>query len=146
MRFMSQQPKINTDVEHHSSATRGSKLEDNTVNSWFKKVHFSFLKSRVVWFKKDLCNESNNQSSKKFGWICNLRPFLNQEFTVFMKLLIRNSLNKPNLMTPQNFFLLSRIPSCNQHQQLLENWDAREKKKRGNYWRFPKWYRIQGSV
>ncbi len=29
----------------------------NTVNSRFKKVHFSFLKSRVVWFKKDLCSE-----------------------------------------------------------------------------------------
>ena len=34
---------------------------DDTVNSWFKKVHFSFLKSRVVWFKKD----SKNLLSKK---------------------------------------------------------------------------------
>ena len=36
-----------------------------TVNSWFKKVHFSFLKSRVVWFKKDLCSESKNWLSEK---------------------------------------------------------------------------------
>ena len=31
-----------------------------TVNSWFKKVHFSFLKSRVVWFKKNLCTGCSN--------------------------------------------------------------------------------------
>ena len=36
-----------------------------TVNSRFKKVHFSFLESRVVWFKKDLCSESKSWSSKK---------------------------------------------------------------------------------
>ena len=55
-----------------------------TVNSRFKKVHFSFLKSRVVWFKKDLCSESKNRSSEKNAlcrWICNLRSFLNREFT-----------------------------------------------------------------
>ena len=56
-----------------------------TVNSRFKKVHFSFLKSRVVWCKKDLCSESKNRSSEKnalCSWICNLRSFLNREFTV----------------------------------------------------------------
>ena len=36
----------------------------NTVNSRFKKVHSSFFKSRVVWFKKDLCSESKNQSHR----------------------------------------------------------------------------------
>ena len=58
----------------------------DTVNSWFKKVHFSFLKSRVVWFKKDLCSESKNRLSEKNAlcrWIWNLRSFLNREFTVF---------------------------------------------------------------
>ena len=57
----------------------------STVNSRFKKVHFSFLKSRVVWFKKDLCSESKNRSSEKYTlcmWICNLRSFLNRESTV----------------------------------------------------------------
>ena len=57
----------------------------NTVNSWCKKVYFSFLKSRVVWFKEDLCYESKNQLSEKNAlcrWICNLRSFLNREFTV----------------------------------------------------------------
>ena len=60
----------------------------NTVNSRFKKVQFSFLKSRVVWSKKYLCSESKNQSSKKNAlcrWICNLRSFLNREFTVLMR-------------------------------------------------------------
>ena len=121
-------------------------LNISTVNSRFKKVHFSFLKSRVIWFRKDLFSEFKNRSSEKIPYIGEFATFLNQEFTVFMKFWIRNSLNKLNLMTPQDLLLLSRIPSCNQHQQLLENWDAREKKKRGNYWRFPKWYRIQGSV
>ena len=58
-----------------------------TVNSRFKKVHFSFLKSRVVWFRKDLCSESKNQLSEKNAlcrWICNLRSFLNREFTVIL--------------------------------------------------------------
>ena len=58
---------------------------DDTVNSQFKTVHFSFLKSRVVWFKKELCSESKNRSSEKnalFTWICNLRSFLNREFSV----------------------------------------------------------------
>ena len=57
-----------------------------TVNSRFKKVHFSFLKSRVVWFKKDLCSESKNWLSEKNAlcrWICNLRSFLNREFIVY---------------------------------------------------------------
>ena len=57
----------------------------STVNSQFKKVYFFFLKSKVVWFKKDLCSESKNRSSEKNAlcrWICNLRSFLNREFTV----------------------------------------------------------------
>ena len=37
----------------------------STVKSRFRKLHFFFLKSRVVWFKKDLCTESKNRSSKK---------------------------------------------------------------------------------
>ena len=36
-----------------------------TVNSRLKKVHFSFLKSSIVWFKKVLCSESNNWLSEK---------------------------------------------------------------------------------
>ena len=55
-----------------------------TVKSWFKKVHFFFLKSRLVWFKKDLCSESKNWTPQKNAlcrWICNLRSFLNREFT-----------------------------------------------------------------
>ena len=36
----------------------------NTVNSRFKKVH-SFLKLRIVRFKKDLFSESKNRSSEK---------------------------------------------------------------------------------
>ena len=59
------------------------------------------------------------------NWRKKIRSFY---ISVFMKLWIRNTLNKLNLMTPQDLELLSRIPSCNQHQQLLENWDAREKK------------------
>ena len=43
--------------------------KNSTVNSWFKKVHFSFLKSRVVWFKKDLCSESKNRSSKNNAYV-----------------------------------------------------------------------------
>ena len=57
----------------------------STGKSWFKKPLFFFLKSRVVWFKKDICIESKNRSSEKnvlFRWICNLRSFLNREFTV----------------------------------------------------------------
>ena len=56
-----------------------------TVNFWYKKVHFFFLQSRVFWFKKDLCGEPKNRSSEKNAlcrWICNLRSFLNWEFTV----------------------------------------------------------------
>ena len=46
-----------------------------TVNSWLKKVYFSFLKSRVVWFKTDLCSESKNRSSeKKCLMYVNLQP------------------------------------------------------------------------
>ena len=59
-----------------------------TVNSRFMNVHFSFLKSRVVWFEKDLCSEFKNRSSEKnalFRWIRNLRSFLNREFTVLSK-------------------------------------------------------------
>ena len=40
-----------------------------TVNSWFKKVHVSFLKSRVVWFKTDLCSESKSRSSEKMPYV-----------------------------------------------------------------------------
>ena len=63
-------------------------LETYTVNSRFKKVHFSFLKSRVVWFKKDQCSKSKNRSSEKNALcrqICNLRSFLNREFTVLFQ-------------------------------------------------------------
>ena len=59
--------------------------KDSTVNSRFKKLHFYFLKSRVVWFKKDLWYESKNRLSEKNAlcrWICKLRSFLNREFTV----------------------------------------------------------------
>ena len=59
--------------------------DTSTVESRFKKFHFSFLKSGVVWFQKDLCSESKNWSSEINAlcrWICNLRSFLNQEFTV----------------------------------------------------------------
>ena len=60
-----------------------------TVNSRFKKLHFSFLKSRDVWFKKDLCSESRNRSSEKNAWcrwICKLRSLLNREFTVLINI------------------------------------------------------------
>ena len=59
----------------------------STVNSRFKKVNFSFLKSRVVWFKKNLWSDSKNWPSEKnvlCRWICNLRSFLNREFTVVL--------------------------------------------------------------
>ena len=60
-------------------------LNYNTVNSRFKKFNFSFLKSRVVWFKKNLYSESKNRSTEKNAWcrwICNLISFLNREFSV----------------------------------------------------------------
>ena len=41
----------------------------NTVNSRFKKAHFSFLKLRFVWFKKDLCSESKNGQLKKMPYV-----------------------------------------------------------------------------
>ena len=44
-----------------------------TVNSRFKKLLFSFLKFRVVCFKKDLSTESRNRVSQKnslYKWIC----------------------------------------------------------------------------
>ena len=41
----------------------------STVNSRFKKVNFSSLKSRVVWFRKDLCSEPKNRSSKKMPYV-----------------------------------------------------------------------------
>ena len=44
-----------------------------TVNSQFKRPHFSFLKSRVVLFKKDLCSESKDFAS----YFCLLRIFDN---------------------------------------------------------------------
>ena len=34
------------------------RLQHSTVNFQFKKVYFSFRRSRVVWFKKDLFSES----------------------------------------------------------------------------------------
>ena len=37
----------------------------STVKSWFKKVHFFSLKSRLVWFKKDLCSKSKNRLPPK---------------------------------------------------------------------------------
>ena len=53
-----------------------------TVRPRFKKLHFSFLKSRVVWFKKDLCTESKNRLSDKNAWcrqFFKLKYFLNRE-------------------------------------------------------------------
>ena len=47
------------------SKTKPLRIVTSTVNSRFKKPHFSFLKSRVVWFKKDLCTEFKNRSSEK---------------------------------------------------------------------------------
>ena len=41
----------------------------STVKCWFKKFHFSFLKSRVVWFKKKICSDSKNQSSEKMCYV-----------------------------------------------------------------------------
>ena len=58
----------------------------SAVNSRFKKLRFSFLKSRVVWFKKDLLYEPKNQASERntlCRWICKLRSLLNRVFTVF---------------------------------------------------------------
>ena len=40
-----------------------------TGKSRFKKPHFFFLKSRVVWFKKDLCTESENRSAEKMTYL-----------------------------------------------------------------------------
>ena len=81
---------------HLPSKQGGSQLKKRAwrlirVNSRCKKVHFSFLKSRVVWFKKDLCSESKNRSSEKNAlcWcICNLRSYLNRKLTVLLKTLI----------------------------------------------------------
>ena len=64
-----------------------SKQFESTVKSWFKKVHFFFLKSRLVWFKKDLCSESKNRFPEKNAlcrWISNLRSFLNRDITVLL--------------------------------------------------------------
>ena len=58
-----------------------------TVNSQFKKVHFSFLRSRDLR-KIYICSESKDRLSEKNAlcrWICNLRSFLNREFTVLGK-------------------------------------------------------------
>ena len=41
----------------------------STVNSWFKKVHLFFLKSRVVWLKKGLCSESKIWLSNKMLYV-----------------------------------------------------------------------------
>ena len=41
----------------------------NTGKSWFKKPHFSFLISRVVWFKKDLCYISKNRLLQKRPYV-----------------------------------------------------------------------------
>ena len=41
----------------------------HTGESRFKKPYFSFLQLRVVWFKKDLCIESKNRSSKKMSYV-----------------------------------------------------------------------------
>ena len=83
----------------------------NTVNSWFKKVHFSFLNLRVVWFKKDLCSEFKNLSSEKNAlcrWICNLRSLLNREFTVL-----------PNIWS-SNFDTLANQQMCYQGHKCKE--------------------------
>ena len=49
----------------------GSKIpvKINMVNSQFRKAHFSFLRLRFVWFKKDLCSESKNGQPKKMPYV-----------------------------------------------------------------------------
>ena len=51
----------------------------NTVNSRFKKPNFSFLKSRVVWFEKDLWDLVTRKKNVLCRWICKLRSFLKIE-------------------------------------------------------------------
>ena len=56
-----------------------------TDKSRFKKLHFSFPKLSVDWFKKHSYTEFNNLLVEKnvlCRWICKLRSFLNREFTV----------------------------------------------------------------
>ena len=67
------------------SATRAGKKNDpffyvNTGKSRFKKLHFSFLKSRVVSFKKDLFIESKTACSKK-----NCLLLMNLQVEIFLK-------------------------------------------------------------
>ena len=51
--------KFKFQVKNYFGMILGLYCDDfGTVNSWFKKVHVFFLKSRVVRFKKDLCSES----------------------------------------------------------------------------------------
>ena len=63
-------------------------LLGNTVNSRFKKVQFSFLKSRVVWFEKD---------SDDF-WQLAINPKLISATTVVM--LVQSTLNLRNPIFP----------------------------------------------
>ena len=74
-----------------------------TLKSWFKNVHFFFLKSRLVWFKKDLCSESKNRLPEKNAlcrWISNLRSFLKRDFTV-----MKNQRWKSGQIMPINYLL-----------------------------------------
>ena len=43
-----------------SSKTYLEKRNQDTVNSRFQEVYFSFLESRIVLFKKYICSESTN--------------------------------------------------------------------------------------
>ena len=58
-----------------------------TGKSRFKKLHFSFLKSRVVWFKKDLCTEFKNSSYQKKNALCTylLRWICKLQVDIFLK-------------------------------------------------------------
>ena len=40
-----------------------------TGKSQFKKLRFSSLKSSHIWFQKDFCTKSKNQSSEKMFYV-----------------------------------------------------------------------------
>ena len=48
---------------------QGFYSQNSTVNPRFKKVHFFFLKSRVVWCKKNLCSKSKNGRQRKLPYV-----------------------------------------------------------------------------
>ena len=91
-------------------------LDFITGKSLFKKLHFSFLKSSVVWFKKDLCTESKKCLTLQFQINKQVAYSFFQKSTYTFLHIINKGLFK---FWPPTTYLPTYLPIVDFHEHLV---------------------------